>query len=128
MEIVRQVVERSLQQEEMVHPPSEKERQLMTGGLDFTTLALAAAMQVNNIEILKQQLAWSNDRLPHDGVRPEQVLTRLRRLMDVIRDTLAPADSAAVNQYVGFLVGLQEEFLTSTAQVNERESSSTRGA
>ncbi len=111
--IVSEVVERSMRRQEEVVQHGEKARQAVTTGLDFTTKALGIAMQLHNGEMLKQQLVWGADRLPHDGVALQHILTRFRILEDVIRDTLAPADAEAVNHYADYMIELQEEFMKS---------------
>ncbi len=113
-QIVHQAVERSMNRQAEVVQHGEQARQLITVGLDFTTQAVSIAMQMRNAELLKQQLIWGNDRLPHDRVEPTHILARLRILADVVRGTLTPTDAAAVNQYIGYLIALQEEIITST--------------
>jgi len=109
--IVNLVVERSLKRRDEVAQHGEMAGQRLTMGLDFTTRALGIAMQLRNAELRRQQVVWGNDRLPHDSVEPQHILVRFHILGDVVRETLPLADAAIVNQYVDYLIGLQDAYV-----------------
>ncbi len=113
--IVNEVVERSMQRPDEVAQHGSQARQLLTVGLGYTTEALGVAMRLHDCELLLIQVRWANERLPHDGVAPQHMLTRFQMLADVVRATLAPADASAVNQYVDALIAFEQAFVQSSA-------------
>ena len=114
-QIVNEVVERSMQRPDEVAQHGSRARQLLTAGLGYTTEALGVAMRLHDCELLFIQVRWANERLPHDGVAPQHMLARFQILADVVRATLAPADAAAVNQYVDALIAFEQAFVQASA-------------
>jgi hypothetical protein len=114
MNLVDEVVERSLKQSDLIVQHGARAREVITVGLDYTTRALGVAMQVHNSEMLRQQLSWANDRLPHNRVEPQHILVLLRILVEVVRESFSPADSVAVDRYVSYLTELQDSAVESS--------------
>lgn len=102
-QIVRETAARSLVRTTVSQQGADAYHSLAVG-LDFTTQALAVAMQLTNTSILDQQLQWANERLPYAGAGAEQLLTRFQLLADVVRETLDVQDAQAVNRYVEYLI------------------------
>ncbi|MBK8048203.1 MAG: hypothetical protein IPK16_14425 [Anaerolineales bacterium] len=102
-QIVRETAARSLVRTTISHQNADAYR-LLAVGLDFTTQALAVAMQLTNTSILDQQLQWANERLLYDGAGAEQLIARFQLLADVVRETLDVHDAQAVNRYVEYLI------------------------
>jgi len=68
-------------------------KHMFTAGLSFVLKTLDTVMSLGEPDIIEDQLAWVKQRLPHDGVRPEQVIVLLQTLAKVLQDLL-PAESA----------------------------------
>jgi hypothetical protein len=111
--IVQTVVARALERQNEVVQHGEQAAQLLTVGLDFTTQALEVAMRLHNTKMLDDQLQWANERLPHDGVQPEHLLTRFEILAQVVDATLPVQHAAAINGFVRWMVVRQRELIRS---------------
>ena len=109
--IVQATVVRCLANPQDVAQHGDQAERLLTAGLDFTTQAIGVAMRVQSGELLDQQLQWGNERLPHDGVAPTHLLSRLQILAAVIDELLSPAHAQVVNQYVQRMIADERTFI-----------------
>ena len=109
--IVQATVVRCLANPQDVAQHGDQAERLLTAGLDFTTQAIGVAMRVQSGELLDQQLQWGNERLPHDGVTPTHLLSRLQILAAVIDELLSPAHAQVVNQYVQRMIADERTFI-----------------
>lgn len=82
--IVADTVDRSLARTDEIAGHGSDARRLITGGIEFTVRMLDAALASGEGALLEDELAWALDRLPHDGVSPEHVLSRFQILCEVI--------------------------------------------
>jgi MerR family transcriptional regulator, light-induced transcriptional regulator len=102
--ILAETLARSLaRREEVAHHGAEAER-LIAGGLGFTMKMLDAAMAAGESALLEDELSWAIDRLPHDGVSVDAMVSRIRILEDVVLELLPPlpgAEIASVLQWMG---------------------------
>ena len=67
----------------------EQAEQILRAGFEFTSSSIEACLQVNNLSLLIDQLRWAQDRLPHDGIRMDQMAHSLVVYCQVIREYLA---------------------------------------
>jgi ferric-dicitrate binding protein FerR (iron transport regulator) len=110
-EIIKETVSRSMARQDEVTQHGAQAQQLLTAGLEFTTRMLDAAMATGEIPMLEDELSWARDRLPHDGVAPEHVLSRLTIYRDVV-STLLPAHLAGeVTGYIDWMIARQRQLL-----------------
>lgn len=55
----------------------DEAEKLLKIGMEYITKMLESAMSLGEISLLKDQLSWACDRLPHDGVEMEICLVVL---------------------------------------------------
>jgi MerR family transcriptional regulator, light-induced transcriptional regulator len=115
LNIVRATVARSLENQAEVAQHGAQAEELLTTGLDFTTQALEVAMRLHNTDMLEYQLQWGNERLPHDGVAPEQLLHRFEILSQVIEATLPAPYAQGITPFVQWLMARQRELISAAA-------------
>lgn len=84
---------------------------VLRAGFHYTTRMVAAAIATGSPAALDAQVAWANERQPHDGVSPTQLLERLTRYASVLRDLLPEPESATVLRYTDYLITLQRRAL-----------------
>lgn len=102
--LIKKTVHRSLQREHEVAHLGESAQDLLTAGMEFTTQMLEAAMSMGEVALLEDELAWAQDRLPHDGVEMEHILNRLKILCDVTRETLPPKQANEINEFIKWMI------------------------
>lgn len=107
-EIIKETVNRSLKREEEVAHHGEKGREVLTSGIGFLTRNLEAAMSMGEVAFLEDQLIWAQDRLPHDGVESEHLLSRFKIYREVILKTLTPAHAAEITGYIDWMISFQQ--------------------
>ena len=110
-EIIRETVSRSMAQADDVMQHGADAQKLLTAGLTFTTRMLDAAMSSAEIPMLEDELCWARDRLPHDGVAPEHVLSRLAIYRDVVCSLLPAQHAGEINGYVNWMIMRQRQLL-----------------
>lgn len=110
-EIIRRVVARSMEHEDQVAHHGQEAQRLLTSGIEFTTRMLDSAMTVGHGALLEDQMTWAQDRLPHDGVEPEHLLTRFKIYEDVVGELLPAEVAAQVNAYLQWMIARQKELL-----------------
>jgi hypothetical protein len=109
--IIKETVKRSLKRDKEVAHHGDQAEKLITSGLEFTTRMLEAAMGMGEISLLEDELSWAQDRLPHDGVEMEHVLSRFKIYRDVVKDTLPPEYAAEVNGFIEWMIVHQKEII-----------------
>lgn len=82
---------------------------LILAGFEMIARMVEAAMVVEMPGLLDEQIRWVNVRQPHDGVLPDQILSRLIIYADVVRRTLDPPHSEATGLYLDRLIARQRE-------------------
>jgi len=110
-DIIRAVVAQALTHTEQVAGHGDQAERLLTAGLRYTALGLQTAIFLHNTTLLDWQLAWAADRLGHDGVQPEHILTRLHIYAAVVEQFLTADDALAINQYVHWMIAKQTELM-----------------
>ncbi len=109
--IIRETVARSLARNEEVAHHGEQAERVIAAGLGFTTRMLDAVMAVGEIALLEDELLWARDRLPHDGVAPEHVLSRLKIYREVTIEMLPREQAAEVEPYLDWMIARQSEVI-----------------
>ena len=117
-DIAREVVRRCLTRTEQVAHHGDDAQDLLTKGMDFVMRMLDSAMAVGEVALLEDELAWARQRLPHDGVSAEHVLTRFQILGQVVSEMLPDEAAAEVIPYLDWLVERQTAMLTSSQDHN----------
>jgi hypothetical protein len=84
-------------------------RRLITSGIEFTVRMMDAAMAAGESALLEDELRWSLDRLPHDGVATEHVLARFGLLRDVVLEHLPPASAEEITKVIGWMMNRMRE-------------------
>lgn len=109
--IVDQVVLRSLQRPEETAQHGDEAKELITSGIEFTTRMLENTMPTGQTALLEDQLAWALDRLPHDGVAPEHLLSRFGIYDQVIAEHLESKDAQQINRYLVWMIDRLEAMI-----------------
>ena len=94
--IIAETASRALGRKEDVAQHGAEAPRLITSGIEFTVRMLDAAMAAGESAVLEDGLRWSMDRLPHDGVSTEQVLSRFALLRGDVKECMPPAPAAEV--------------------------------
>ena len=81
--------------EEVAHHGADALR-LISSGIEFTVRMLDAAMAAGESALLEDELRWALDRLPHDGVSAEHMLSRFALLREVVKERLSPSAASEV--------------------------------
>ncbi len=101
--LVAETVSRALaRKEEVAHHGAEAPR-IITAGIEFTVRMLDAAMAAGEGVLLDDELRWSLDRLPHDGVLPEHLLSRFKLLREVVKECMPKALAAEIAQVIEWM-------------------------
>ena len=101
--LVAETVSRALaRKEEVAHHGAEAPR-IITAGIEFTVRMLDAAMAAGEGVLLDDELRWSLDRLPHDGVLPEHLLSRFGLLWEVVKERMPTALAAEIAQVIEWM-------------------------
>jgi Asp-tRNA(Asn)/Glu-tRNA(Gln) amidotransferase C subunit len=111
LQIMQAAVTQSMEELDKVNQHGDQAEALLTAGIDFTTQALEISMQLHNVEMLEYQLQWAWDRLPHDGVQPDHILSRFKILAQVIESILTAEDAREVTPFVKWLIKRQNELI-----------------
>lgn len=109
--IISRAVTRSLERGDEVAQLGDCAEEVLAAGFGFLTRMLETALLLQNTELLDRQIAWSNERQPHDGVPPAHLLSRFKIYADAVDAVLPPIHAAAVNQYVRWMIARQQDLL-----------------
>lgn len=109
--IIKETVHRSLKREKEVSQHGDQAEKLITSGLEFTTKMLEAAMSMGEIPLLEDELTWAKDRLPHDGVEMEHILSRFKIYRDVVGEKLPPEYATEVIGFIDWMIAHQKEII-----------------
>jgi len=105
-DLIKDTVAESLKETCNVEEFGEQAERIVTSGLVFTTRMLEAAMAMGSKIILKDEIEWAQDRLPHDGVDMMQVVCRIKILRRQIINRIQPALASEITAYVDWLLHL----------------------
>jgi hypothetical protein len=103
-EIIKETVAQAMLCTDDIAQHGEQAESLITSGLVFTTRMLDSAMSVGATALLKDELSWAKDRLPHDGVSMQQVSRRLIIYRNIILEKMSPNDGIEVVRYVDWML------------------------
>ena len=109
--LIKETVARSLARTDEVAHHGEDAERLLTAGMEFTVRMLEAAMLTGEIPLLEDELAWAKDRLPHDGVSPEHILSRFKIFREVIISTLPDPYTAEITPFLDWMMARQQEII-----------------
>lgn len=87
----------------------DSDEALIRAGFGYTTKMLLAALTAGAPELLDGQVAWGNERQPHDGVTPAQMLARFTHYAAALHTLLPGPEGATVAAYADRLVALQRQ-------------------
>jgi methanogenic corrinoid protein MtbC1 len=91
----------------------EQAESTLRSGFEFTTSSLEACMLINDASLLIDQLRWSKDRLPHDGISMNRMAENLRVYCEVIRELLPAPISTEIVNLVAHMMSAQIEIMKS---------------
>ena len=94
--IIAATVDRLLQEKGAFDHLGDQAERILSIGFEFTTSTLEACMAVNNADLFLEQLRWSQDRLPHDGIQMERMAKNLDVYCVVIGELLPAAYAAEI--------------------------------
>ena len=101
--IIAETASRALSRtDEVAHHGTEAAR-IITSGIEFTVRMLDATMAAGERAMLEDELQWALDRLPHDGVSPEHMLSRFALLRGVVKERMPPAPAAEVASLIAWM-------------------------
>ncbi len=109
--IIDRATEQALNLQADIRELGARAPQIIAAGYDFVTRMLEAALAANRPELLDEQIIWSNERQPHDGVLPAHMLRRLEIYDAVIRKLLPPDVSVTIGLYTRRMIALQKALL-----------------
>jgi hypothetical protein len=109
--IIEETVARALKRRVEVVQHGDQAEQLISSGMEFTTRMLEAALMTGEIPILEDELLWAKDRLPHDGVALEHILSRLIIYREVIAEKLPEESAREVNRFIDWMITRQQELI-----------------
>jgi hypothetical protein len=107
--IIKETVSRSLENKDEVSNHGDQAERILTIGLEFTTKVLDAAMSVGELPFLEDELLWAKDRLPHDGVMMEHILSRFKIYRDVVNEMIPVKYANEVNYFIDWMIARQNE-------------------
>jgi hypothetical protein len=81
----------------------------LTAGFEFTASTLEACLLINDASLLVDQLRWSKDRLPHDGINLERMAKNLQVYCEVISELLPGSYSAGIVSLIQQMMSAQGE-------------------
>ncbi len=81
---------------------------LIRAGMNFTLGMLEGALTTASPALLDAQVNWANERQPHDGVMPVQVISRLGHLRTALIEMLPAPAGIIVVDYVDHLIAQQQ--------------------
>lgn len=109
--IIQEVVSRSMQRTEDTTQHGDQAEELITSGLEFTTRMLENTMPTGQTALLEDQLTWALDRLPHDRVAPEHLLSRFEIYTQVVAELMETEDAQQINRYLEWMINRLEAML-----------------
>ncbi len=68
-------------------------------------------MTLGEVTFLEDQLNWARDRLPHDGVSMEHLLSRFKIYGEVVKETMSVEHSDEVIKFIDWMIAYQEELV-----------------
>lgn len=89
----------------------ETEVARVQAGFQMVTRMLEAALALGDAELLDEQMRWSFERSPHDGVTSQQLLSRLTTYAATTHDLVRGADSAIIDGYIARLIAAQRRLM-----------------
>jgi hypothetical protein len=111
VKIIDEVVARLLAESgQFDHLGAEAESTLQSG-FEFTSISLETCMLINDASLLIDQLRWSQDRLPVDGISMERMTRNLRVYCDVVTALLPPAHAGPIVVLIQNLMAAQAEMM-----------------
>ena len=98
------VVERSLKDKFDIEQHGKEAEALIKSGIHFTTEILESAMVSGEMALLKDQIDWSQDRLPHDLVQTIHIINRFNYYMDAISSFLPQENAHEILPYFQWMI------------------------
>lgn len=103
-EITNETVSRSMKYKDEIEQHGEKAFELLKNGMYFTFKMLFAAMQTGETGLLDDQAEWALSRLPHDNVRPVNIIKRLERMKTVVAEKMSREHTQEISPYIDYLI------------------------
>ena len=89
----------------------DTETDMIAAGYGYVLRMLEAALVAGTPALLDPQITWANDRQPHDGVAPAQLLARLHHMAATLRALLAAPHGEAAAAYIDRLIAGQRRVM-----------------
>jgi hypothetical protein len=109
--IIEETVARAVTRRHEVAHHGDRAAALIRTGMEFTTRMMGTAMAMGETSLLEDQLTWARDRLPHDGVEREHILSRFQIFRDVVQETLEPEHAAEVVPFIEWMMARQADIV-----------------
>jgi hypothetical protein len=109
--IIDGVVEKLLAEPGQFDQLGDRAEDTLRSGFEFTSSSLEACMLINDAALLVDQLRWSKDRLPHDGISMKRMAENLRVYCEVINQLLPASYAAEIVNLVQQMVAAQAEIM-----------------
>jgi len=106
--IITRTVEKLLAQAGQFDHLGDQAENILAAGFEFTSSSLEACMLINDASLLIDQLRWSKDRLPHDGISMPRMLENLQVYADVINELLPASQSAEIVNLIHNMISVQK--------------------
>jgi MerR family transcriptional regulator, light-induced transcriptional regulator len=82
----------------------DSDTDLISAGYGYVLRMLEAALVAESSALLDSQIYWANERQPHDGVSPEQLLVRLAVMAATVRALLPGPEGEVAATYLDRMV------------------------
>jgi hypothetical protein len=112
-EIIEMVVARLLAEAGQFDQLGDQAESTLTAGFEFTSSSLESCMLINDACLLIDQLRWSKDRLPHDGISMNRMAENLRVYCNVIVELLPASHSSEIVNMIQHMMAAQAEIMKS---------------
>ncbi len=111
--IIDDTVERALAKREDVEHHGPDAERVIRAGLEYTSRMLDAVLTTGEAALMEQQLRWAQSRLPHDGVQPEHILSRLRIYRAVVQEVLPEKHAGEITRVLDWMIERHQEIQAS---------------
>ncbi|MBN1122538.1 MAG: hypothetical protein JXJ17_15790 [Anaerolineae bacterium] len=86
----------------------DRAEEIMSAGFGFLTRMLETALEFSESAILAHQLAWSTERLPHDGVSVQMLVNNLYVYRQVVEENLSAQSGREIERILAWMIGQLE--------------------
>jgi hypothetical protein len=109
--IIEMVVARLLAEKGQFDHLGDQAESTLSAGFEFTSANLETCMLINDAKLLIDQLRWSKDRLPVDGISMDRMAKNLQVYCEVIAELLPPQHSEKILTLIHQMMAAQVEII-----------------